>query len=479
MDQATKLRIERYQKDLAALNSRWYPHEGQKKAIEQIFSPNGKKLVFINAGGNWGKSSFGVYLAWRFGALFDNQSVFFIGAEKKQQKEIVWEPQGTGLAIKEFGGPEFKRTYNETELRIEFPERHSFIKVDGSDNAESYRGIPYDVMIFDEWKDHRYKFYEAVYPRRFKKKDAKIIIIGTPPDQEDHHFVRQVEQVQNDPDWLYIHGTCWDNPHIDHKELEKEKVKYYKRGDGALWEREYEAKLVFGGSSSIFPMWDKQKHTCSHSLIVQLLEKDRGKLKWFTVADPGSTSCFAVLFGAYNPYTSQIYILDEIYEKDHSKTSSAQIFARIQETEKRLYPDHPKKTFRRIYDEAAAWFAEEISYNFREHFFPTQKSRIDKESQISLIKDMFLGSSVLVSDKCVNFADEIRSYKTDEKGKVPKGKDHLIDCFRYVLAHFNYRFIEGVERHTQQPHIRTPEQAISQMQQRDDWTSFADDPYLH
>ena len=107
-----------------------------------------------------------------------------------------------------------------------------------------------------------------------------------------------------------------------------------------------------------------------------------------------------------------------------------------------------KYDWKKGYDEAAAWFANEAMDQFDDYFIPTDKFHNKKEEGLSLIKDMLIHNLVIISDKCENLFKEMQEYSKDDKGNIPKKNDHLIDCFRYFngLAYYNMNeVIEAVK----------------------------------
>jgi hypothetical protein len=79
--------------------------------------------------------------------------------------------------------------------------------------------------------------------------------------------------------------------------------------------------------------------------------------------------------------------------------------------------------------------------SYDEAWSPTFKAHSKKEEGLSLIKDQLLKQKVVVSDRCEKLAWEVENYLKDKNGKVPKGNDHLIDCWRYANAYCGVTFL--------------------------------------
>lgn len=425
--------IERIARGLKALHSKWTPHEAQV-AIGRALISEGKKDVFAQCGRNLGKSELTAYLMWRWAWTFAGSENYYFSPYMKQSREIMWASR----RIQDFGPKEWIEKINEQEMRIYF-RNGSFIKLDGSDNVEAYRGVkPKGLTVYDEFKDFRPEFHEAYDPNRAAY-DTPLFVIGTPPEFEGQ-FTQIAESWSKDPLKAFFKFPTHFNPHISHEWLGKKKAELYGRGEGDKWEREYMAEFVRGGSKRIFPML-KNEFIKPHAEIMTGIQKDRRKLEWFCWADPAGASCFAVLFAAINPYTRQVYFLDEIYETRQEEMTVDKIGSRIIAMTKTLYDGE----WRFGYDEAETWFANEMLERFGLSFEPTQKAKNDKTTGLSLIKDIMLAGKLTISSKCQKLFWEMDNYRKDDEGRIIKKHDHLIDDARYLLTAAHYSLNETVE----------------------------------
>lgn len=355
----------------------------------------------------------------------------------KQAREILWASE----RIQRFGPKSWIESVNNTEMRVTF-KNGSFIKLDGSDNVDAYRGVkPKGMSVFDEFKDFKPEFFDAYDPNRAAY-ETPLFIVGTPPDH-DCQFNQVAEAYKRDPSKRYFEFPTESNPHISKRWLEQKKAELYARGDGDQWEREYMARFVKGGRAAIFPMLS-QKHIVPHDELMRSLYRDKGKLEWILWADPAGASCFAVLFLAINPYSRRIYCLDEIYETQQSEMTVGRIGRRIAAMREELI-DYPGIEWRQGYDEAETWFANEMLDLFQEHYEPSQKAKSDKMSGLALIKDALTEELFVISDRCQKLFWEMENYRKDDSGKIAKANDHLIDCLRYALDGANYTVKDSPE----------------------------------
>lgn len=419
--------IVRIAQGIEALHKRWTPHVGQIEIGRPILRGDSKD-VFAQCGRNFGKTELVSYLLWRYAYTFSGSENYYFAPYMKQAREILWASR----RVQTFGPEEWISEINNTEMRVTFT-NGSFIKLDGSDNVDAYRGVkPRGLSVFDEFKDFREEFFDAYDPNRAAF-NSPLMIIGTPPEFENQ-YTKLAASFSSDPAKRFFQMPTSANPHISQEWLGKKKAELYALGEGDKWEREYEAKFVTGGASAIFPMLSR-KSMISHDSILSRIWKDRKKLAWVLWADPAGASCFAVLFVAINPYTKEIFCLDEIYETTQAEMTVSKIWKRIKDIRDDL---NDECEWRQGYDEASTWFANEVFDLFNEGLEPTQKMRADKLTGLSMIKDALLQGKLILSERCQKLYWELERYRKDASGKIPKKDDHLIDCLRYIMDADNY-----------------------------------------
>jgi hypothetical protein len=295
--------------------------------------------------------------------------------------------------------------------------------------------------VFEEFKDFKPDFYVAMEPN-LSVYNSPLMIIGTPPTH-DCQFTQIAEEHRADTTKFFMEGKTEDNPIISKGWLAKKKEELYRRGEWDVWEREYCGRYIKGGSSKIFPMIIESM-VYKHDDLMSRIYKDKKKLKKYCFADPAGASVFGVLFTMINPYTKEIFFLDEIYETSQAKMTVNNIGRQIVEKTNELYHARSDDDWFYGYDEAATWFANEMSDHFQINMIPTQKASNKKESGLSLIKDAMLAGKVYFSDRCAKLYWEMDNYIKDAKGNIPKVNDHQIDNARYTLAADMYDLIGEV-----------------------------------
>lgn len=428
-DLSIEKRIQNTAHLLSDLHLSWNPHSGQIIMGQAIFY-DGKKFVFVNCGRKFGKSEVLIYCIIRWALMNPNSACYYIAPFQKQAKELIW----ANNRLQNFLHPTVRNKYiesiNNTEMRI-ILRNGSFIKLDGADNYEAYRGINPHFMGYDEVKDHHPQFHVGMEPN-LATHNAPCLMIGTPPENDDNHFWRIADSIADDPDGAYFSMSSYTNPHISKEWLDKTRIRLIKRGEEDVWDREYMAKRVYGGRRSIFPMYDEKKMVIPFIQAMQLINSNRKKWDLYCTADPATSSTFAVLFTAIHREDRRVIHLDEIYEQSTRETSARAIWTRIVPIIHAINPDFSEWNFGR--DEAAAWFGNEI-LDITEgeiYFIPTHKAQIKKEDGLSLIKDQMTYGFWRRTERCEKLGWEIKNYIKNDKDVIEKKNDHGIDNMRYT-----------------------------------------------
>ena len=444
----------------------WQPHQGQALIKKALFGEN-KEVIFLECGRKFGKTEMLAYLLYRYALSKPNAACYFIAPFQKQARELVWannrlqnfflpliDPK-TNLTHKGHNREEAYKIYdelkekyldrvNDSEMRIKF-NNGSFIKLDGADNHQAYRGINPNIIVYDEFKDHHPKFHTGMDPN-LATFNAPLIVVGTPCEGDEQNmpsFNGMADYADQAENQAYFNMPTYINPHIDKAWLLRKKEELFAKGDEDKWFREYMAKRVLAGQRNIFPMIEKNKHMIPS---VEMKEKLKFYKDWdfFLSFDPASASIFGVLLVAIHKRSRQLLIMDEIYEKKKALMSTKQIFPRALELLNKW--NILQDDCRMIYDNAAAWFQNEVANEYGFNLEPCRKDfKKAKEDRINLIKDcLLLEGCVYFSEEAENTFNEFAEYRTDEKGRIVKNEetgsedDHNIDNLRYILSNAYY-----------------------------------------
>lgn len=431
---------------LQDLHQMWKPHTGQLPLGRAVFRDR-KKISFGQCGRSWGKTEFALYAAWRKAGTTRDTPIYLVAPWYKQAREIYF----ASGRLPNFGPKKYIKKVYRHEARVVFQD-NSFIKLEGSDNPDIHRGIIAGFLVFDEFKDFHPLFWPAMRPNLLKYKDWQILAIGTPPENDvtdaQRCYINLVEECQSQERNFWCRSPASDNPHIDLQELETIKQILIARGEEDVWQREYEGLFVKGGKNAIFPMFSEAEHVFDHKDLMVEVEARRGAIEWHTIADPGTRVCFGQLFIGHDKETGNVFVLDELYEKDQGRNTVDLMFKQEQAIITEFFP-HPED-WMYTYDEAALWFANERSsqedffHDGRQHgWMPTSKGRMasqvgELKPGLAIVKDMLLYKKLKISRRCKNLIWEIKSYIKDETGQIPKANDHLLDPLRYFIFRSGY-----------------------------------------
>lgn len=427
---------------LDELHKNWTPHDGQVEALKPVIS-EGFDTAFISSGRKFGKTEVAIYALWRHALLNPGSACYYITPEMSHGREIIWN----NGRLRRFGPDKYIKKALSNESRLIF-KNGSFIKIIGSENWGAANGLTPDFVVYDEFKEFHQQFHTEMNPNRLVRK-APLIIIGTPPtslSRNIEQYMNYKEECEESADKVYIRQPSWANPHVDKAWLAKEKERLFKSGDENIWYREYEAKIVPGGKSSIFPMFNRSEHVKALSHFKKINKYEKNKLNWYCGADPATVSTFGGLIVGIHSYSKHIYVFSEVYEKDRASTSVRLIYPKLEDLMYKWTPNGSiHDDWYKVYDEREAWFGNEVMNQYGVFFSPSQKNLNKKEDGINLLRDIFTHNLISISEECPNLINEVESYQRDGD-KIRKGKDHLIDTLRYILAHHSYSMVEALEK---------------------------------
>jgi len=454
---------------LSVLNAKWKPTPKQIEIGKMIYV-EGKRRVFIEAGRKLGKSETACDIIWRLGNMIKDGQMYYFGAYQKAVREFIW----ANSRLQNHGPKEYIKAIHKNEMRVTFTS-NTFCKCEGADEFTISKGFTPDVVILDEFADYSDEFWHAMSPN-FAPKDCIVIIISSPPwvlEREPGDpvlFCRIADEWKRrhtiekgggeKSKYAYVHGTIYDNPHIPKQWIEEERKELISMGLEDVWEREYLAKRVVGGGRRIVGTFERGRHMKPHAWLMDRIKRDANHLTWINGMDPGSSSVFAGLQVAINPYTKEIYFLDETYEKQEDNTTATKLWPQMEAQENELFPGTDPNRFMRVYDEAAKWWALDVLSHFNIAMNPTQKAANAKDMGLSILRTAFSFDKAFVSDRCKWFAWELENYRKDSKGRIPKKNDHLIDTARYIIHEAGYFITEEDRPKKETPHIRYERRAI-------------------
>jgi len=412
---------------LADLHSVWKPHAGQIPIGKALFM-DGKKRVMLQCGRKFGKTECVIYSLYRWCLLYPNSYSYYIAPYKDQIRDLVWSNGRMPFFLTDELMKKYGIKINNSDFRVIFG-NGSFIRCDGSDNFEKSRGYSATgLCVYDELKDINPKFHHAFEPN-LAITDAPLLMVGTPPNSSDPQFDewnRVKDEITSSEVGAFFHRPSMANPHVSKEYFIRKEAELRAKSEYWKWQQEYLAELVRAAGNNIFPMLDKKKHIRSYDELINTIRLSHKHWDWFAAFDPGSAKCFAVVIGAVNRYSKQVFILDEIYATKLEEARVSHVVPKFIDKARQIHPI--MEDWYCVYDYAATWFMNEVQDHYGEEIsvHPCQKDLKNKENKLSLIKEMLLKGFLIMSDKCEKLYWEMEKYATDENGKIPKEDDH---CF--------------------------------------------------
>lgn len=415
--------------DLQDLHAKWQPLEWQKPFGRALFYEN-KKELGAQCGRSAGKTELISYCHWRWAKENPGSESYIIEPLFNQAREILWASN----RIQSFGPENWIDSVNNTECRITFT-NGSFIKLEGSDRPDKLRGIkPQGPITWDEVKDCRYESIQAMDPNRARY-NVPVLYVGTPPSVHNH-YVDIMERLKKDQDSFWCQASSYSNTYNSKEWLDKKKKQLIDSLDEETWLREYEAVFIKGGKNSIFANFSN-KHKPNFS---EIKPKDLNKWQIMVSFDPASTSVFGAVFILFNEWSKLSIVFDELYVTDQSLMTAKQVYLQVEE---KLKPFKGKvRDIRFGYDEAAAWFRNEINEFSNWWLEPSSKSEFGVDGYINLVRQRLSNDLLIVCADCPKLVWEMENYQKDENGKIPKENDHNINALQYGLSCLGLRLDE-------------------------------------
>lgn len=408
----------------------YHPHLGQKQVIQ-----DNKRFKVLSCGRRWGKTTLAINELLYYALLDSNTDYWYVAPTYSQAKTIAWRylvQQYRQLPL------ELQLGKNESELWVEIG-NHSRITLKGAENEDSLRGSKLGGLVIDEVasiKNFKYLWDEALRPALTDKKGWGLFI-STPKGY--NHFYELF--TKNDPDYSSFHFSSYDNPFLEHSEIDKARQELTEDA----FAQEYLADFrKFTGL--VFKEFDREVHVINN---IEL---------------PGSDSYYRALdFGAINPTVclfirvdsdGNAYIYDEYYQTERTTKDNAYA----------IQAKHPVTYFRATWGDPSGK-QERLDYEqYGLHITPANKQVIDqvtgklKDTQeadwikhrINLIAERLKINPVtrkprvFIGRNCVNTIREFESYRWEERkdkalnqtDQPVKADDHTIDALGYFMCSY-------------------------------------------
>lgn len=116
----------------------------------------------------------------------------YVAPYLKQAKAVAWD------YLKHYTKNIPNRDINESELRIDLP-NGSRIRLFGSDNPDSLRGIYLDGVVLDEYQDSDPRVFSSILRPALSDRGGWAVFCGTPNGR--NHFYELLNNATEDPAW--------------------------------------------------------------------------------------------------------------------------------------------------------------------------------------------------------------------------------------------------------------------------------------
>lgn len=211
------------------------PHDKQKLIHHSINSEEYKYYV-LNIGRQFGKTMLGINQMLYWAINHKGSSIAWVTPIYKQSKKVFDEMEKVTARSGIF-------TYNRSDLTISG--LGSKIQFFSGERPDNIRGNTFDYLIIDESAFTRPELWSEVLSATVLVKGKKVIFISTPKGK--NHFYKLSLQPNYDTRYKYFHFTSYDNPMIDHNDLEERRRNLPQH----IFEQEYLAKFI-DNSSGLF-----------------------------------------------------------------------------------------------------------------------------------------------------------------------------------------------------------------------------------
>ena len=395
------------------------------------FVNSNKKRIIVRAGRRGGKT---VGMAIRNIKRFLNGRRQLYATPTIEQLQAWWYEVTLALnPLVQMGV--FKK--NETEHYIELPGTRQRIKGKTAYDVNTFRGDYADDITFDEYQLMAEDVWEIVGEPMLLDNDGDAAFIYTPPSlasggiskaRDPRHAAKLFKKALDDPEWLAVHFTSFDNPYISQDALS--------RIAGSMSKTAYRQEIL-AEDDELQLSWLVYRAFKEQTNLIGDFEIPREWLVYvghdFGRANP------AALFVAQNPATGDFYEFAEYLPgAGHSPYEHTEEFKRLTEGYNVIWRtggSHQEEDSRQLYNEHG-WIISEPKIN-------SVKAQVDKVIGMMERNKIFIFKSLTHRyEEMVNCL-----WEPNENGRpTDKIKDeqryHECACARYLYSNFTPETVE-------------------------------------
>lgn len=412
----------------------------QKDLLDQ-FNNSSEKVNVILSSRRLGKSYSAIIIAL-MQCLKKPNSVVKVLAPTKLQINTILRP-----LIKEIlldCPSELQPNMHKAQHIYYFP-NGSELQLAGSDSghAEKLRGGAADLCIVDEAQncsDLLNVVRSVLIPTTMNTK-GKILIIGTPPKDFEHDFLKLIEEAETKS--TLLKKTIYDNPRIKEDEI-KDIIAAYPGGvNNPEFRREFLCELSRDSSLIVIPEftsevekevikeWPKPPHFDSYESM-----------------DLGFKDMTVILFAYYDFRASKVIIEDE-FVLQGNEVQIPKLVSNILKKEEELwnnpYINEVKRPHIRVSD-INYIVTQEITResNGKIYFLTARKD--DKDAAINNLRVMIEAKKIIINPKCKTLITHLRNAKWSNRKDVrllahsTADGSHFdaLDALTYLIRHIDF-----------------------------------------
>lgn len=416
------------------------PHEKQVDAIKSVIMTECPANC-IEWGRRTGKGDTLAAIHGLWGQVVPGSQSYYFSPIRKETERIMWKSGKItdvipGNWIDSMNSSAMQVYWANSPLCKHTGRREGWWILDGLDNHDAARGIEpkRGILSLDEVREMTEELWYVLEPILARWR-SPYIMTTTPPDslvddndpEKPHWVIAHFDRVAAKPEGkgFYSHATSYANPHLDHEWLDEKIQDLTDKGDEDVAQREYLAKRVPKKQGRIFAAVMKPEHFREHDDLMARLESEIDLIDWYGLTDPASRSVWAWNFVGVHRYTKKVYILDEMDETNQGRMLTTVMWPEALKCITALQPKFDEWSLH--YDEAEAWFANEMIDKYDVPFQPSDKRKQSKSEGFALIKDLFYADMLIISKRCIHTWNELLNYEDE------KSRDHHVDLVRYLL----------------------------------------------
>lgn len=422
------------------------------------------KKVFVVRGGNRsGKTEIGaaITVAWALGKdYFNNEpayewvknlpipeppsNIWIVGLDFTVVRDVLWgEKLRNGGSHPGFIPRDDSLTekISDSEFWVQFTNGSRIICKSADSGREKFQGASVDLIWIDEECD--VEIFNECYQRTLDC-SGKILTTLTPGLRTGEAFVPWVHELYEDykagkaKNTEFVAISFLDNPVIPDEEKDEAKRKWA----GHIEERARLYGEFIQRTGLVYPMWNADRHVVRRFPIPK---------SWLRVAsiDPAiSSGTTAVLWGAVEPETNNLYLYREYYESDLPVSEHAKgIILRSMGDLVDHWIMDPKGGSQKNGSDYKS-----ILQLYKEHGIPARLAEVDPDYGIAASIEYMQATTqatsrhpkVFVFNDLTNFQWEISRYtwafygrgemRGTTKGKPIKKHDHLMNAYQYLCS---------------------------------------------